>query len=212
MNEPATLITDYLLAALGPVLADRAARSLPPLPRPGQLWAASFVALAAAAVAGGTWHGIHPDTLPTLRHHLWSITYVMIGLADSLILAGAAWAALPRGPRALALLLLLGRFGVYAVLILRYREFRFAGYDYLATLLLLLVFGFDLARRRAPAAGFVIVGVLVSGLGAVVQAQRLAPHPHFNHNDLFHVIQMAGVWLFYRAALLLDDREPSAGL
>lgn len=205
MNEPTTLLTDYLLAALGLVLALRLSRSSP-LPRSRGLWATSFVALAVAGLAGGTWHGIHPDTLPTLRYHLWSITYVMIGLADLLIVAGAAWAALTRGPRAVALVLLTGQFLAYVVLILGQRDFRYVGYDYLGALILLFAFGLDLGRRRAPAAGFVLGGVLASFAGALVQSQHLGPHPQFNHNDLFHVLQMAGVWLFYRGGLLLGDR------
>jgi hypothetical protein len=61
-------------------------------------------------------------------------------------------------------------------------------------------------RRGRPGAGFVLGGVLASSAGALVQYLRLTPHPHFNDNDLFHVIQMAGVWLFFRAGLLLRDR------
>jgi hypothetical protein len=209
VNEPTTLVTDYLLAVLALVLPFRLSPSGSPRPRSRRLWAASFVAVAVAALAGGTWHGIHPDTLPMLRHHLWSITYVMIGLADLLILAGAAWATLRHRPRAVALVLLTGRFFAYAVLILEQRDFRYVGYDYLGTLILLFIFGLDLGRRRAGAAGFVLGGVLVSCTGALVLSQHLGPHPQFNHNDLFHVLQMGGVWLYYRGGLLLDDRaEP----
>ncbi len=101
MNEPTTVLTDTLLAALAFVLARRLARSSRCVS--GRLWAASFVALAVAAATGGAWHGIPPDVVPSLRYHLWSITYAAIGLADLLILAGAARAVLSSGPRAVAL-------------------------------------------------------------------------------------------------------------
>jgi hypothetical protein len=39
-------------------------------------------------------------------------------------------------------------------------------------------------------------------IGAIVQQQRLALHQHFNHNDLYHLIQIAGLWLLYRGGLL----------
>ncbi len=61
-----------------------------------------------------------------------------------------------------------------------------------------------------PAASWLIAGVVVSGAGAAVQLKRVAPHPRFNHNDLYHVIQVAALYLFYRVACCLStpDRIP----
>jgi len=56
------------------------------------------------------------------------------------------------------------------------------------------------AIRRDPAWRWMAGGVAVAVAGALVQALRLAPHPGFNHNDLYHVIQIAAMWLFYRGA------------
>jgi uncharacterized protein DUF6962 len=39
----------------------------------------------------------------------------------------------------------------------------------------------------------------------VIQRGRLAPGPAFNHNDLFHVVQAAGLYLYYRAGRRLAD-------
>jgi hypothetical protein len=64
----------------------------------------------------------------------------------------------------------------------------------------------ELARRRAPGMGWLIVGVLVSLVAGVVQAKKLALHRHFNHNDLYHVIQMSALYAFYRGGVLLVDR------
>jgi hypothetical protein len=71
---------------------------------------------------------------------------------------------------------------------------------------LLLAFGLDLARRSEPAAAFVLSGVLLSLAGGLALWLGLKPHPLFNNNDLFHVIQTAGVWLFFQGALRLRDR------
>lgn len=203
MNEPATVATDYLLAGLSGFVAWRLLSTAAPS-LPARLWAAGFAVLAVAAVAGGTWHAIHPGELPAVRHQLWTVTYLSIGLADLLMLAGTARAALERGLFALAAAALLGKFLAYAWAILAYRDFKHVGYEYAATLLLL--FGLALWRRAEPAAAWLLAGVLVSFAGGLVQALKLAPHRHFNHNDLFHVIQMGGVWLFFRAAQLLRDR------
>ncbi len=43
-------------------------------------------------------------------------------------------------------------------------------------------------------------------LAALAQASGVALHRHFNHNDLYHVIQMAALYAFYRGGALLVDR------
>ena len=44
-----------------------------------------------------------------------------------------------------------------------------------------------------------VLTVAVSLAGALVQASGIDLHPHFNHNDLFHVIEIGGLYCFYRA-------------
>lgn len=53
--------------------------------------------------------------------------------------------------------------------------------------------------KRAVAITLVGLAVLVGGV---------SPHQHFNHNDLYHVIQMAGLYGLYRGAACLDDGQP----
>jgi uncharacterized protein DUF6962 len=206
MSEPTTVLTDYVLALVALGVAWRLARSNPRPSVPGRLWGASFAALGVAAVVGGTWHGIPPDVLPALRYLLWSITYVAIGVADLLILAGAARAALTPWTSGAVLALLTARFLAYAGLVVGRREFRLVAVEFGVTVVLLLAFALDLARRREPAAAFVVGGALLSFAGGLVLALGVRPHRRFNDNDLFHVIQTGGVWLFFQAALLLRSR------
>jgi len=48
-----------------------------------------------------------------------------------------------------------------------------------------------------PGGSWVLGGVLLGGLGAWGQVKKLAPMQWFNHNDLFHVIQGAGLACLY---------------
>ncbi len=113
---------------------------------------------------------------------------------------------MPAAARGPALALIAGKFLAYAAGLLTLREFRIVGYEYATTLLLLLLLAFDLLWRREAARGFVVAGIFVSLVGGFAQTLRLAPHPHFNHNDVFHVVQMAALWLLFRGGLLLRDR------
>jgi len=44
----------------------------------------------------------------------------------------------------------------------------------------------------------IVIGLLVNLSAAGVQVSGLTLHKHFNHNDLFHVIQVLGMILIYR--------------
>ena len=57
-----------------------------------------------------------------------------------------------------------------------------------------------------PGASWLIAGVAVSLVAGVVQARKLALHRQFNHNDLFHLIQMVALYMFYRGGAVLVDR------
>ena len=56
----------------------------------------------------------------------------------------------------------------------------------------------------APTWLFAAIGL--SALGGVVQRSGFAFHVHFNHNDIFHVLQSVGLWCYARAGALLEDR------
>ncbi len=58
------------------------------------------------------------------------------------------------------------------------------------------------------------IAVTLAGLAVLVL--KLSPHPHFNHNDLYHLIQMGGLYCLYRGAGMLhglneSDRKPGTG-
>jgi len=40
-------------------------------------------------------------------------------------------------------------------------------------------------------------GLIVSAAGFVVQKSGFGFHQHFNHNDIYHVIQIVGFWCLY---------------
>jgi hypothetical protein len=48
------------------------------------------------------------------------------------------------------------------------------------------------------------VAIGVAGLGIQMSGWRL--HEAFNHNDIFHVIQIAAIYLFFKGARRLQDR------
>jgi hypothetical protein len=78
--------------------------------------------------------------------------------------------------------------------------------DYGAALIAVLLAAWIVAPSGlTPAAWWITAAVAVALVAAVIQYAHLAPHEHFNHNDLFHVVQMVAIYLLYRGGLLLRD-------
>jgi hypothetical protein len=54
-----------------------------------------------------------------------------------------------------------------------------------------------------PGSGYFLLGLIITLVGAVVQQSGFTIHKHFNHNDLYHVIQMVGIWYIYKGGMTL---------
>ena len=204
ISEPMTFATDLLLAAVGAVLARRLAvqagrRGL----TARRWWSVAFAATALAALAGGVWHGVHTH-LPWLADRgLWKLTLVAAGAASFSLLAAASFGGLAPPARKTALT-------IATAGSLAYLFWISISDDFIAVVLtsgfaLLYVAAVHFARIGRPGSKAILVGVAVALVGGVVQAARLAPHPSFNHNDLYHVIEAVALVVFFRGARRVED-------
>jgi len=193
--EPTTTLTDYLLAVAAWAWGALLIRE----PGAARLMGVAFAATGLAAALGGSLHGFGPGWSETARLSAWLATYAAVGLANLFLLAAAVRAFAPRAYQ-LPLLGLAGfRFGVYLILLASYRDFRYVIYDLMGTLLALVVLS---SLGRPPlrtASRWAYLGVGITFAGALVQRSGVRLHAQFNHNDLFHVIQIGGLFAFYRA-------------
>ena len=62
-------------------------------------------------------------------------------------------------------------------------------------------------RREEGTVKWIISGGLVTIIGLIVQRTGFRSHRDFNHNDLYHLIQIAGFYLLFRGACTLRDRH-----
>jgi peptidoglycan/LPS O-acetylase OafA/YrhL len=122
------------------------------------------------------------------------------------MLAGTVIATLANPVRTLLLVLTTAKFLSYAVWMVNHDLYLYVIVDYGSAMLgLLLLQVYSYYRRHDQRAKWLISGVLVSYIGAVVQQSGISLHEQFNHNDLYHVIQLAGLCLFYIGARRLED-------
>jgi len=194
ISEPMTLITDYVLAAVTAWLCFSLLKHRESQ-RSRLLWAVAFAALAVGALLGGTWHGFFQND------YLWKATVLTVGVASFAMVAGSAFAALSGAVRHVLIWVAGGKLLTYVYWTPRHDEFIYVVID--SGIAFALVAALHLWRFNA----WVVAGVAVSLVAALVQASGFAPHPHFNHNDLYHVIQIAAMVLLYRGARVFRDSQ-----
>ena len=209
ITEPMTMITDYLMGALALVLAARIlGDAAAGQQSSGRLWAAAFVMTAVAAFVGGTYHGFIQWMPGVAGRAMWKATLVATGVASACLLAGALIAATAGPLRQALLVLVLVKLLVYLWTIWTRDAFVLVIVDYGAALVaILLAAWFVRPSGLSPAAWWLTAGVAVAVAAGAIQWARVAPHPHFNHNDLFHLVQMVSLYLLYRGGLLLRDMQ-----
>lgn len=207
MREPTTTLTDYILAIEAAVLAallarsDGAAQALAPW-----LWASGFAALAFGAASGGTAHGFAHRFGEAGGRRLWLGALGAMALAGSLWVSAAVVAAVGPPLRNLILVLVLGRLALGLGRLPRDAAFRAAAMGFGLDLALVLALQ-ALAWQRfdAGSAAWIAAGIALACLGGLVQARGIAPHPRFNHNDLFHLILMLALLPLFVGGLRLTD-------
>ena len=173
VHEPMTLATDYVLAVAAAVFAAK-------LWRTHRMWALAFAFTALGSFLGGTYHGLLQSPA------LWKAVVFSIGIASFFLLAGSG--------RALAVIATI-KLVAYCSWMIFHDGFEWVIADYGITLLLV---GIAALLRRDGSSSWIWGSIALSVGGALVQRSGFALHRHFNHTDLYHVIQLAALWLLYR--------------
>ena len=196
ITEPSTAITDYILALETLILGILLLRGA--LQTPVKLWAVAFFVLAIAAIAGGTFHGFIDSLDPLAAHILWKITLIAVGIATFSMLSAAILAF--SNQRMILFALAAIQFCVYIFFVARGNDFRIVIFDYVPAMILIVILAYT---AKAQSAGYILTAVLLSFVGAGIQSSNIQLHKNFNHNDIYHVIQMIAMYFFYRAGKLL---------
>jgi len=196
VHEPATLLTDCLLGVLSLWLAERLRRATPT--GPAAQWLVRVLALTAlSALVGGSYHGFAPN-FPSAAANLWWIaTLLIIDLLSAALALSLLHECLPasRGHRPWLVLIAL-KFAGFAVAAALRPVFVVAIMDYGSILLAWTIAALWLRRKWS---GWMLAGIGCSVLGALIQQLRWAPSVHFNHNDLYHVVQALALSCIYAA-------------
>ena len=98
------------------------------------------------------------------------------------------------------------KLALYWVWMAAHDDFRYAVYDYVASMLgVFLLQAAFAASGRTEDARWILSGLLLALAAAALQQRGVGLQRHFNHNDLYHVIQMGD-----RVAAV-SRRDPARG-
>lgn len=195
MTEPDVALTDYGVTLECSLFAWLLFRGRPPASGLRRLFAIFFGSTGLAALAGGTVHGFFLDEGSVAGALLWRIALVALGLSTF-----AAWSIggrmLLRERPAHVLQLLAGvecvAYGIVVLALDQRYSLAIANY---APAVVWLGVALLVTQRTAG-----VIGVVLTVLAAIVQRRHIALSPgYFNHNALYHGIQMTALALIFLA-------------
>ena len=210
--QSGALLTDWLLAAVTGWLAWELFRQASRLKdRAIGLWVGAFCAVAGSSALGGISQTFSASMDPSAAALTRTGTLVLVNAAALLFLLSTLRAFTSGRALAIGAGLAVAKFALFAVCVAVNDDVRIVVYDGALTMLVVIVLStWGAWAQRMPSATWILAGVLVSMLAALFQQGRVSIHPQFSHNDLYHVIQTAAMYLLYRGGLLLREREPAA--
>jgi len=212
LTEPDVALTDYGVTLECAMLTGLLFRREPARRGLRNLFALLFASAGVAALAGGTVHGffLRESALGAI---LWRIVLLAVGLT-----ALAGWSIggrllFPERTARLVEVLAAVECAAYTFVVLAIDQSFWIAIANYAPSVFFVAFSFLVAYRRHGEGPLLagLVGLLLMIAGAIVQRLRLAVHPaYFNHNALFHVIQMAAFLLVFVAGRHLVAVPPAA--
>jgi hypothetical protein len=194
MTEPLTAATDVVVAAAGATFAVRIVRAT--ADKAARLVAGSLAAASFGALAGAAYHMARSSAM-------WKVSAIPVGVASYLFGLAIALAYFSARGRRVAQTLLLVQLLVYAICVALSDDFVIVIADYASVMLAILVvcvFHWSDAAARWIAAG---VAISFVAAGAQISSIRIGP---LNHNDIYHVIELGGLYCWYRGGRELAAR------
>lgn len=207
--EGTTAATDAVLAAASALAIVFLWRTTPSTPL-RTVWLAALAGWGVSALLGAITHGIELDA--GFERLLWQPLYIALGLAQALLVVAAvgAWRGYAAARRLLPFMVLAAAAFYWATRRTGGNFLVFVIFSTATTVFALAVY-LTLAVRGRPGAGWIAGGLAVSLAAGVVQASALSLHFiwTFDHNGLFHLVQLLGLGTLVAGLRRSLDRDPA---
>ncbi len=192
VREPTTLLTDLVLSVACFWYAWAVWKRTDTQPLAG-FWTLFFGAMAVSTLLGGLAHGFDYAFGKTARVASWMAAGVAVFCAEQATIPVVSG---KRKKKMLGWLTWL-QLALFVGAVLSFRTFTVVTVN-TAVGLLGLVTAVHFHRYRKTldtGSGYIVAGILLSGVTAIIHQFRISPHPWFNHNDLSHIILLFCLYL-----------------
>ena len=162
-------------------------------------WAIGFWLIGFGALVGGISHAFATYLGDDAYFWIWKTTIYSIALSVTFALAGSISTTLSGDlSRKVFHAVNISVFAGYAIWMLSHSAFGYVVWHYVPVMLTIAsLHAWAWSRHRDDGGKWIIAGVVVTLAGAAIQRSGFSMHRWFNHNDLYHVVQVAGLYLFY---------------
>jgi hypothetical protein len=197
--EPMTALTDLLLTVFTVVWALSLAKITQEISDATLVyWSNAYWMTALSAFLGALSHGIGPNLPVKSRAVLWRLTLIAIGWTAFFMLMGTFQNILSadsmRWLRWIPIILII----FYHIALFKRDEFSTAILFYAPVMVIVLIaYSYAYLYLAIASALNVAIGMIISFIAAFIQFKKFGLHKHFNHNDIFHVVQLVGLYFIY---------------
>ncbi len=164
-----------------------------------------FFLVAFTAFTGALFHAFYPE-YETIRDFLWKLTMLGMVLSVFAMLMGTAYYVLPFETVQWVKWVILASMIPFIVWFYVDHDLMNAVKLYIpSTILVMVIMAYGWLGKGDIANAWILGGLLVTLCGASFTVTKIGFHQHFNHNDIFHIIQIVGMYLIYRGSMLLSN-------
>ncbi len=169
-------------------------------------WTIAFWMIGIGALLGAVSHGFGPHFPEIMKKIIWKLTVLSIGISCYFFLIASFSHVFPNTTvqwlKWVPLVLLV----VYCGIIVKNDSFSIVIMFYLPTMIFVLAMMiYSQFILEFNGSGLISIGILISFLAAGIQLSGFSLHKHFNHNDIYHIVQMAGMYFIYKGVLQIKD-------
>ncbi len=169
-------------------------------------WGYGYGLIALGSLLGAISHGFGPNFPEYISKIIWKLTVASLGWTSFFLVIGSFYFIFPLSVIIWLRWVPIALLVMYHIVIFFNDEFKVAIFFYAPGMIFACIgFGYGYLTFGSGSAGIVCLGLLMSFIAAGVQIKGVTIHKHFNHNDLYHVIQLIALYVIYRGVSNLWD-------